>query len=113
MCEVARLAVDAVLRIRDSGNLDYIQILQKPGGSLQDSFLEEGFLLEKSFGVGQKHEWVHPKILVANTSMDSDKIKVDAMAGFECRSTARVCAWTASRRWGRSKRRRRRRCARR
>ncbi|CBK22783.2 uncharacterized protein [Blastocystis hominis] len=78
VCEVARLAVDAVLRIRESGNLDYIQILQKPGGSLQDSFLEEGFLLEKSFGVGQKHEWVHPKILVANTSMDSDKIKINS-----------------------------------
>ena len=55
MCEVARLAVDAVLRIRDSGNLDYIQILQKPGGSLQDSFLEEGFLLEKSSSVDQQH----------------------------------------------------------
>lgn len=113
MCKVARLAVDAVLRIRESGNLDYIQILQKPGGSLQDSFLEEGFLLEKSFGVGQKHEWVHPKILVANTSMDSDKIKVGVRKDFDGRSTARACVWTASRRWARSKRRRRRRCARR
>lgn len=75
-CNVARLAVEAVLRIRDSGNLDYIQIIKKPGGSLSDSFLEEGFILEKSFGVGQKHEWIHPKILVANTAMDSDKIKV-------------------------------------
>ena len=68
--------MEAVLRIRDSGNLDYIQIIKKPGGSLSDSFLEEGFILEKSFGVGQKHEWIHPKILVANTVMDSDKIKV-------------------------------------
>ena len=42
-----------MLRIRDSGNLDYIQILRKPGGSLRDSYLEEGFILEKSFGVGQ------------------------------------------------------------
>ena len=73
---LARLAVDAVLRIRESGNLDYIQIIQKPGGSLSDSFLEEGFILEKSFGVGQPHVWDHPKILVANTPMDKDKIKV-------------------------------------
>lgn len=73
---IARLAVDAVLRIKDSGNLDYIQIIRKPGGSLSDSFLEEGFILEKSFGVGQKKEWEHPKILLANTPMDTDKIKV-------------------------------------
>ncbi|OAO13541.1 T-complex protein 1, beta subunit [Blastocystis sp. ATCC 50177/Nand II] len=72
----ARLAVDAVLRIRDSGNLDYIQILRKPGGSLRDSYLEEGFILEKSFGVGQKRVWEHPRVLLANTAMDSDKIKI-------------------------------------
>lgn len=36
------LAVDAVLRLRGSGNLDYIQIIKKPGGSLKESYLEEG-----------------------------------------------------------------------
>jgi T-complex protein 1 subunit beta len=36
-----------------SGNLDYIQLIKKPGGSLSDSFLEEGFVLNKSFGIGQ------------------------------------------------------------
>jgi T-complex protein 1 subunit beta len=56
--------------------LDYIQILQKPGGSLSDSFLEDGFILEKSFGVGQKRAWDHPSILIANTALDSDKIKI-------------------------------------
>ena len=35
--------MDAVLRIRESGNLDYIQIIKKPGGSLSDSFLADGF----------------------------------------------------------------------
>ena len=29
------------------------QVIKKPGGSLADSFLEEGFVLNKSFGVGQ------------------------------------------------------------
>jgi T-complex protein 1 subunit beta len=43
----ARLAVDAVLRLKGSGNLDYIQVIKKPGGSLADSFLEEGFVLNK------------------------------------------------------------------
>lgn len=68
--------MEAILRVRESGNLDYIQILRKPGGSLRDSYLEEGFILEKSFGVGQKREWVNPRILLANTAMDSDKIKI-------------------------------------
>ena len=44
---VAKLAVDAVLRIKDSGNLDYIQIIKKNGGLLKDSYLEDGFILEK------------------------------------------------------------------
>lgn len=38
----AALAVEAVLRLRGSGNLDYIQIIKKPGGSLKESYLEEG-----------------------------------------------------------------------
>ena len=68
--------MDAVLRIRESGNLDYIQIIKKPGGSLSDSFLADGFILEKTFGVGQPRVCEHPKILLANTPMDKDKIKV-------------------------------------
>lgn len=43
----AKLAVDAVMRIKNSGNLDYIQIIKKPGGVLRDSFLDEGLILEK------------------------------------------------------------------
>jgi len=49
----AKLAVDAVMRLKGSGNLDYIQVIKKPGGSLSDSFLEDGFVLNKSFGIGQ------------------------------------------------------------
>jgi len=72
----ANLAVDAVLRLRGSNNLDYIQIIKKPGGSLRDSYLEEGFLLDKSMGVGQPRRIENAKILIANTSMDTDKIKI-------------------------------------
>eukprot|EP00435_Cladocopium_sp_Y103_P009291 s2999_g2.t1 len=50
----ATLAVDAVLRLGGKPNLDYIQVLKKAGGSLKDSFLEEGFILEKRIGVGHK-----------------------------------------------------------
>eukprot|EP01038_Epipyxis_sp_PR26KG_P014882 gene14882-20014_t len=72
----ATLAVDAVLRLKGSGNLDYIQVIKKPGESLADSFLEEGFVLDKSFGIGQPKRIENAKILIANTPMDTDKIKI-------------------------------------
>jgi T-complex protein 1 subunit beta len=69
------MAVDAVERIH-GGGLDSIQIIKKPGASLRASFLEEGFLLEKKVGVGQSKRIENPKIMVANTQMDTDKIKI-------------------------------------
>lgn len=72
----AKLAVDAVLRLKGSGNLDHIQVIKKPGGTLADSFLEDGFVLNKSFGIGQPKRVENAKILIANTSMDTDKIKI-------------------------------------
>jgi len=72
----ANLAVDAVLRLKGSGNLDHIQILKKSGGLLRESYLEDGFLLDKKIGVGQPRRIEKAKILVANTSMDTDKIKI-------------------------------------
>ena len=72
----ANLAVDAVLRLKGSNNLDHIQILKKAGGSLRDSYLEDGFLLDKKIGVGQPRKVINAKVLIANTSMDTDKIKI-------------------------------------
>jgi len=72
----AKLAVDAVLRLKGSNNLEHIQVIKKPGGSLSDSYLEEGFLLDKTVGVGQPRRVEGAKILIANTSMDTDKIKI-------------------------------------
>ena len=72
----AKLAVDSVLRLKGSTNLDYIKIIKKPGGSLKDSFLDEGFILEKSISVGCPRRKANPKILLANTPMDYDKIKI-------------------------------------
>lgn len=72
----AELAVQAVLRLQGKPNLDYIQIIKKPGGTLRDSFLESGFILEKSIGVGQPKKLSQCKVLVANTPMDTDKIKI-------------------------------------
>ncbi|KAF8695970.1 hypothetical protein HU200_036849 [Digitaria exilis] len=70
----AELAVDAVLRLKGSTNLEAIQILKKPGGSLKDSFLDEGFILDKKIGIGQPKRIENAKILVANTAMDTDKV---------------------------------------
>lgn len=72
----AKLAVEAVKRLKGSSKLDCIKIIKKPGGSLKESFLDEGYILEKSISVGCPKRKVNPKILVANTPMDYDKIKI-------------------------------------
>ncbi|GJD12329.1 T-complex protein 1 subunit beta [Galdieria sulphuraria] len=72
----AKMAVEAVLRLKGSTNLDHIQFIKKTGGNLSDSYLDEGFILEKTLGVGQPKRVENAKILIANTPMDTDKIKV-------------------------------------
>ncbi|KAG1875463.1 chaperonin Cpn60/TCP-1 family [Suillus subalutaceus] len=72
----ANLAVDAVLRLKGSTDLEHIQIIKKVGGKLTDSYLDEGFILDKTNAVNSPKRIENAKILVANTSMDTDKIKV-------------------------------------
>ena len=72
----ARLCVDAVLRLKGGTDLEAIHIIKKAGGSLKDSQLTDGFVLEKKFGVGQPKRLVNPKILLANTAMDADRNKI-------------------------------------
>ena len=72
----ANMVVDAVLRLGENPSLDLIQIIKKPGGTLSDSYLDDGFILEKSISVGCPKEKINPKILIANTPMDYDKIKI-------------------------------------
>ncbi|XP_022909979.1 T-complex protein 1 subunit beta [Onthophagus taurus] len=72
----AKLAVDAILRLKGSGDLAAIQLIKKRGGTLEDSFLDDGFLLDKKPGVHQPKRVENAKILIANTPMDTDKIKV-------------------------------------
>jgi len=72
----AKMTVDAVLRLKKSGNLDAIQITRVHGGTLEDSFLDEGFLLNKTPGQHQPKRVENARILIANTPMDTDKIKV-------------------------------------
>jgi T-complex protein 1 subunit beta len=72
----SELAVSAVLRLKGSGNLDYIKLIKKAGGTLKDSFLADGFILEKSISTGCPRRKEKPRILIANTPMDHDKIKI-------------------------------------
>ena len=72
----ANLACDAVMRLKGSGNLEMIQLIQKPGGSLKDSYLDSGFILDKKFNTGHPKKIENAKILIANTPMDTDKIKI-------------------------------------
>jgi len=64
------------MRLKGSGNLDYIKLIKKAGGTLGDSFLADGFILEKTISTGCAKKVTNPKILVANTPMDNDKIKI-------------------------------------
>lgn len=40
-----KLAVEAVLRLKGSGNLEAIHVIKKLGGSLADSYLDEGIYI--------------------------------------------------------------------
>eukprot|EP00494_Astrolonche_serrata_P007004 UN07029 len=71
----AKLCVDAVLRLQGEP-IEMIHIIRKKGGQLKDSYLAEGFILDKEFGIGQKKKLIKPKIMIANTAMDTDKIKI-------------------------------------
>lgn len=64
------------MRLKGSGNLSAIQVIKKRGGTLADSFLDDGFLLDKKPGVHQPQRVTDARILIANTPMDTDKIKV-------------------------------------
>ncbi|CAH6721194.1 T-complex protein 1 subunit beta [[Candida] jaroonii] len=85
----ATLAVDAVLRLNGSTNLSNIKIIKIPGGKLGDSYLDEGFILEKKFGINQPKKIEDVNILIANTSLDTDKVKIFG-AKFKVDSTSKL-----------------------
>ncbi|KAJ1345237.1 hypothetical protein BSLG_000751 [Batrachochytrium salamandrivorans] len=45
-----------------STNLDHIQIIKKHGGKLTDSYLDEGFILDKKIGVNQPKRKMRAKV---------------------------------------------------
>ena len=60
---------------------------------LQESFLDEGFILDKRIGIGQPQRLENAKILVANTSMDTDKVKIyGARVRVDSMTKVSICA---------------------
>lgn len=72
----ANIVVDSVLRFKEGANLESIKVMKKVGGSLKDSFLCDGLILEKTISTGCEKIKKNAKIMVANTPMDYDKIKI-------------------------------------
>lgn len=85
----SKLAADSIMRLGGSTNLEHIQVLKIIGGRLSDSFLDEGFILPKRFGNNQPKRVENAKILIANTSLDTDKVKIFG-AKFKVDSTSKL-----------------------
>ncbi|EOB12444.1 T-complex protein 1 subunit beta [Nosema bombycis CQ1] len=65
----SEICIKAMENLKD---LKMIQIIKCPG-RLEDSYLDSGFILDKDIEI---KEMDNPKVLIANTSLDQDKIKV-------------------------------------
>ncbi|CAF0812751.1 unnamed protein product [Adineta steineri] len=72
----SKLCVDAVLKLNGKTDLQGIQIIKRLGNNMSDSYLEEGFLLEKRIGINMPKRLENARILIANTPMDTDKVKI-------------------------------------
>lgn len=87
--QFAELAVLAILRLKGSADLEHVQILKIVGGRLADLYLDPGFILPKRFGIDQPKKIENCHILVANTPMDTDKVKIFG-AKFKVNLTAKL-----------------------
>jgi T-complex protein 1 subunit beta len=91
----ADIAVEAILRITNKQNddinvnLQNIQIIKILGGQINNSFLDEGFILKKKFGNNQPKKIKDCKILIANTTLDTDKVKIFGTE-FKVNSTSKL-----------------------
>ncbi|EOD03984.1 hypothetical protein EMIHUDRAFT_425512 [Emiliania huxleyi CCMP1516] len=83
----AAIAVDAVMKLRGSTNLDQIQIIKRIGGTLRHdpplgphllghARSRTRFLLDKKIGVGCPKRMRDCKVMIANSPMDTDKVKI-------------------------------------
>ncbi|TNJ28218.1 TCP-1 chaperonin subunit beta [Giardia muris] len=102
----AKMAVECVLNLGGDTNLRNIQVIKRMGGTLQDSYVDDGFLLDKKVGIGCPRRIENARILVSNTAMDTDKIKIlgarvrtdshEALEGIEAAEKARMISKCSS-----------------
>ncbi|KAF8271668.1 chaperonin Cpn60/TCP-1 family [Lactarius quietus] len=84
----ANLAVDAVLRLKGSTDLDHIQVIKKVGGKLTDSYLDEGYTQPlamdtdkiKIFGARMKVDSTGKLAELERAEREKMKAKVEAIA---------------------------------
>ena len=65
-----------MLRLEGNNNLELVQVLKFLGGTLKDSYLDSGFLLEKEISFGGPQSLNNANVLLANTPMDFDRVKI-------------------------------------
>ncbi|KAI5170851.1 T-complex protein 1 subunit beta [Nematocida sp. LUAm3] len=71
--DLSKIAVQLSELVTDIEMMKMIQIV---GGEITDSTVEEGILLECDIGPGQKTRVENPRVLVVNTALDTDKVKI-------------------------------------
>eukprot|EP00792_Barthelona_sp_PAP020_P007065 TRINITY_DN3099_c0_g1_i3.p1 TRINITY_DN3099_c0_g1~~TRINITY_DN3099_c0_g1_i3.p1 ORF type:complete len:482 (-),score=186.33 TRINITY_DN3099_c0_g1_i3:1193-2638(-) len=72
----ARLCVDAILRLRGRPDLKLISFIKVTGGSLLESYLDDGFIINKKIGIAQPRKVKNCKVLLMDTHLDRDKVKI-------------------------------------
>mmetsp|Transcript_28703 Transcript_28703/g.44981 ORF Transcript_28703/g.44981 Transcript_28703/m.44981 type:complete len:501 (+) Transcript_28703:29-1531(+) len=78
----SRIVIKAILLLRGCWNLERVKIIKKIGGSLLDSFIDDGYIIERKLASTSVKRFFKPKILLVNTHLDMDKVK---MAGSKIR----------------------------
>ncbi|KAI5181957.1 T-complex protein 1 subunit beta [Nematocida sp. AWRm80] len=74
--ELKTLAQLAVNVSELTTNMETVNVIKIPGGEVTDSHIDNGLLLECDIGPGQKTKFTNPRVLIVNTAMDADKIKI-------------------------------------
>ncbi|KAI5189565.1 T-complex protein 1 subunit beta [Nematocida sp. AWRm77] len=57
-------------------DVEMVSVVKIHGGEVASSYIESGLLLECDVGPGQRTEMENPRVLIANTPMDTDKVKI-------------------------------------
>ncbi|OAG31968.1 T-complex protein 1 subunit beta [Nematocida displodere] len=74
--ELQSLAELAVKVSETVVEIDMISVVKLAGGEVSDSYVDEGLLLECEIGPGQNTAMDNPRVLIVNTAMDTDKVKI-------------------------------------